>query len=388
MSLIKKAKIVIVSIAVLGIAYFLFSGTSLANSNNLSNKSGNNNQRSYISESISGVKFALNFVDSEKSENYFKHVDKILTKNESYDSKLLSKKNESVNNVQPKNYTMNFDENVIAVVPMTGISPDKDPENNSNSIVINDREYSQNNTQNMESGDGYGETIFVTDDIMSQLVSCKESKGIYTCHGAVSNLNNPQDVLVIGNYIYIINSHKQGESGDITRCSINSVGYISSCGQQQINMINPVFFYYNSPYIYISDFVYLGGGIKPKHAIQCMIDNNGSFINCNEDHDITSMEFLSKYYNNSYYRPHSYQGVYIEKCTTADALYCDQMTNKMLISPLSLSINHDRIFISNTNPSLINAEILKCSMDMESCSVVTRDIKSPMCIAIYNFLGS
>ncbi len=198
-------------------------------------------------------------------------------------------------------------------------------------------------------------------------------------------MNDPQDILVINNYIYIINSHPYGETGDFTRCRINSYGFIDSCGQNKINIKNPVWFYYAPPNIHISDFVYSGDGRKiPQSAIQCKVDNQGNFINCNQDSETLSMYYISKTYNGSYYRPYSSGSAYVEKCATVDAEFCTNLHNEQLVYPLSLSFNNNRMFISNQK-SGSGHNILKCSVDMKTCEVITNSIPSPKCISVFNF---
>lgn len=282
---------------------------------------------------------------------------------------------------QSNNFKIDFTD-----IPINNINKAESNFADNNGVVINDELYKIAN-QNVEEISGNNEIIFVSDNVENKLISCATTNNnYYTCHTAVSNLDNPQDILVINQYIYIIDAHKDGESGDVTRCNITDSGYIDGCGQTPVDIINPIFFYYNPPYVYISDFVYAGNvQSKPKQVIKCTIANNGDFINCNNDDSSFSMSYISKYYNQSYYRPHSYLGVSsIERCGSLFAGDCQQMTNKVLVYPLSISINNDRIFITNAKSGNAASEVLKCSMDMTNCTLISDSIKSPMCIGVFN----
>ena len=323
---------------------------------------------------------------------------------EDYAKNYLALNNESLNQTSvdsvinvDKNqngFNINFDNNIIGVTSgQNRFTPNGNSSNNDNSsgssssqLVIDDIAYAAANTAESSTWDG--ETIFVTDGTTNQLISCTQSNGKYTCHTAVSNLNNPQDILVINNFIYIINSNKQlHANGDITKCNINSSGYIYSCSPFALNIQNPVWFHYTPPTISISGFVY-SGMTTPTQAINCSIDySSGNLFNCLSDPSTISMAYISKYYNNAYYRPYSDKlPPAIQKCATQDATICTPMTNSLLVYPLSVSINQNRIFISNeTYNNTTPASILKCSMDLQTCSILTQAITSPMGIAVYNF---
>lgn len=377
---VKKIKIFIICFVVVCVGYSLVSQGDLANSNinNTNNAQVNKDQKSGTDRSI----FAVNFIDpgrtsSKALENgigYLRRVSE--SENQNSSKNKLDKKNNSFN--------VNFDETVVSVYIE---SHDRNEDNTGNSLIINDGFYLRNNSLATESGNESVETIFITDDVMNQLISCRDNNGSYKCHTAVSNLNHPQDLLVINNYLYIINAHNTGESGDVTRCNVTNQGYIDSCGQERINIINPVFFYYNPPNINISGFEYSGSGrTTPRNAIQCIMDAKGNLINCNPDNETLSAFYYSKYYKGNYYRTNSgTTDSYIDKCASIDATRCISMPNAHLVYPLSLSINQDRIFVSNAKPANIKPDILKCSMDMSKCDVVTNSITSPMCVGVFNF---
>lgn len=374
----KKYKIFIVCIVVACICYSMAPQTNLDTNN--SNDKNIQLHKSRQPQSDSSI-FSVNFTAAGKNDNksledginYLRRV------SESENANLSNDKS----NIEPDSFKINFDENVVSVYIESNNTNDDDSEN---SLIINDGFYIRNNLMSSESVSDSIETVFVTDYVTNQLISCRENKGSYKCHIALSKLNAPQDILVINNYIYIVNSYKEGESGGVTRCNITNQGYIDSCGETRINIINPMFFYYNPPNINISDFEYSGSGrTTPRNAIQCLVDANGNF-NCIPDNKTLSAFYYSKYYNNSYYRTHSNPpNSYIEKCSTVDSLSCINMPNEHLVSPLSLSINKDRIFISNAKSGNAKPEILKCSMDMKSCDVITNSIISPMCIGVFNF---
>ena len=388
MSKIKKLKISFICIITAYLIYSLFSHNSLAaNINSTSNINEKKNKESQTqNSSIFSVKFVEQLKLKDKLQNSIfndlSHNHESLNQNSFND---INNINPNIDN-KPENFNIVFDNSMLGIS-----APPANHLNNESSYStgpsVDDSLYMKNNPPSSKLADdkSYGETIFVTDEIENKLISCTENNGAYKCHTAVSNLNNPQDILIIRNSIYIANSHTFGESGDIVKCNINNTGYIDGCAQTAINMKNPTFFYYSPPYVHISNFVYSGGPTKPTEAIQCSIDTNGSFTNCNEDRNTISMSYISKHYNNAYYRTYSKAPPSaIENCSTADAVFCNRMPNELLVSPLSLSINHDRIFISNSKPNTV-PDILKCSMDMKNCSVVTNEIKSPMCIGVYNF---
>ncbi|AUR51667.1 hypothetical protein [Aquella oligotrophica] len=380
MSLVKKIKIFIICIVVVCVGYSLVSQGDLTNSytNNANNTQVNKDQEMTTERSI----FAVNFIDPKISKDkslengisYLRRVSESAVPNSSHNRY----------NLELSKANINFDESVVSVYIESHTTNES---GYGSSLIINDGFYLRNNLAATESISENVETIFVTDNVMNQLISCRENKGIYKCHTAVSNLNEPQDILVVNNYIYIVNSHEEGESGDITRCKITNQGYIDSCGQERVNIINPVFFYYNPPNINISGFEYSGSGRAiPLQAIQCTLDAKGDFINCNPDYQTLSAFYYSKYYNGSYYRTHSgTTNSYIDKCASIDATRCISMPNEHLVYPLSLSINQDKMFISNAKPANIKPDILKCSMDMSKCDVVTNSIISPMCIGVFNF---
>jgi len=380
-SLIKKFKIFVMCIIVVCISYSMVSLSNLdaVNTNNDKSAKANKDKNSQSDSSI----FSVNFIDPQKIKdallnngiNYLRRI------SESGNLNSLNDKH----NVKLNNPNINFDEAVVSVYIESQNSNESSP---GNSLVINDGFYIKNNLTATESVNGNVETVFITDNATNQLISCRENNGSYKCHTAVSNLNNPQDILVINSYIYIVNSHKDGESGDVTRCNVTNQGYIDSCGQTKINIINPIFFYYNPPNVNISGFEYSSSGRRtPLQAIQCSMDARGNFINCNPDYDTLSAFYISKYYNGNYYRTHSSPpNSYIEKCVPVDAIECINLPNGQLVSPLSLSINHDRIFVSNAKPpNTTKPDILKCSLDMKNCDVITNDVTSPMCIGVFNF---
>lgn len=277
----------------------------------------------------------------------------------------------------PITYNLNFDMNNN----YTNSLGDTDDANKESSPIlqIDDLDYNESNTAESEPQ----EIIFVTDYQQNQLISCSKGVADYRCHVAVSNLNNPQDILILGNYIYIINSHATGKIGDITRCQINNQGIITSCATAQLNMVNPIFFSYQPPYVYISDFVWSGGSIKPDSALQCTLDSYGNLVNCTPDTSLTSMYFISKEYHNYFYRTHSYPApATIEKCSNVNSSQCTELINPLLEYPLNLRVTMDHIYITNAVASG-EPTILKCSLDMLSCQIITNQIPSPMCIAVF-----
>lgn len=256
-----------------------------------------------------------------------------------------------------------------------------------NNVIINDLTYQKTNSNDSSAlNTSFGETVFISDSAQNTLMSCVDENGVYKCHVALSNLNNPQDILVVRNHLYLINSSHSVESGAIVKCNINNYGYIDNCNHQRINIINPIFFYSHGASIYISDMVYAGDGkINPTSALQCTLDGAGNLINCNPDKNILSAYFIRKTYNNSYYHTNAFHPpASIERCATIDAVNCTHLTNDLFVYPLALSINHDRFFITNQHADSSTPEVLKCTLDMKKCVVVT-NMQAPTAIGVYNF---
>lgn len=336
--------------------------------------------------------FAVHFVDpvlsSSNNNVLMNKLAEFLNINE---SPLMKKQLQNLPTVM-ESFEINFDNNPGGLSLQES---NDDSETSAGGLVIDDKkhmkEYEKNNHDSQDNSNK--ETIFVTDSAENQLISCRETNGKYNCHTAVNNFNNPQDVLVVNNYIYIVNSHPYGESGDIIKCNINNHGFIYSCGLRPIDIVNPAFFYYSPPHIYISEFVYSGNKDKPFDAIRCDIDMaNGNLVNCIKDSSITSMAFVSKYNNFSFYRTYFKDSIaHIEKCDNLNSDYCVKMSNSLLLVPLSLSIYNDDLFISNAQLILPDGtsagepSILRCSIDLKKCKIIIQSIKNPMCIGVYQF---
>ncbi len=385
----KKIKIFIICSCIAYVAYNLLTVNNSIGMNNITNDSQESKPKGLFKGSI----FSSDFFNLQKFRDKFQEKDTISNRLSSheqfYQNSVVNKVNQNTDK-KVNSFNINFDDEPAAIPVSPGAN---NSDNSYNNPVINDIMYMKNNPPTNESNIGHGETVFITDGSdggSNQLISCVENSGSYKCHTAVSDLNDPQDILVINNYMYIVNRFKENESGAITKCNINSAGYISKCELTRINMINPTFFYYSPPYVYISQMVYSGGGEKPKQAFQCILDNkSGNLINCNQDYDTLSVYYYTKNYNKFYYRTHSWPSPpFIEKCDTIDAQICSPMSNKLLVYPTSLSINHDRIFISNAKDPSVAQEVLRCTMDMQSCSVVTNSLRAPRCIGVFNFGNS
>ena len=373
------AIVIVIAFCLIGLSVAI--NTSQKNSDQKHNGNKHSNQSNKKELDKSSI-FLVNFLDPQKPISGFFKED-INNHQEIYNKESQSAPPDFGvgKNLNSNNFDINFNDLLIA-----GGHANESYGNESHPI-INDIDYMR---QFMQNNPGFEsstevETVFVSDDVENSLMSCIEFKGKYTCHTAVSNLNNPLDILVINNYIYIINSHQQNQAGSYTRCRINNYGFIDSCGQTALNIINPAWFYYNPPNVHISDFVYSGDSKKvPKSAIQCNVDNRGNFINCNPDSETLSMYYISKAYNGYYYRPHSFGSAHIAKCATVDADFCTNLYNQQLVYPLSLSFNNNRMFISNQK-SGSGHNILKCSVDLKTCEVITNSISSPKCISVFNF---
>lgn len=331
-----------------------------------------------------GSIFGVHFLDAAEYQRRLNN-DILNNANVSKSSNLFSDKS-------GKNYAQQtIDDNLPIANTKSGTSSSAPESNNqtesTNNVIINDLDYQRNNSNgSSELSTGFGETVFITDSAQNTLMSCVDEDGAYKCHIALSNLNDPQDILVLRNHLYLINSNQLGESGVIVKCDINNYGYINSCNQQKINIINPIFFYSQGASVYISDFVYDGDGkTKPTSALQCTLDGRGNLINCNPDNNILSMYFISKEYNHSYYHAKSFRKpAAIDKCATIDAVNCIHLTNDLFVYPIALSINHDRFFITNQHADSTPHEVLKCTMDMKKCVIVTT-MQMPTAIGVYNF---
>lgn len=322
--------------------------------------------------------FATNFTAMQNQN--FDHQWQFAHNNYLLPNQFITNTSNSRSYITPITYNLNFETDSKI---LNNNQTANDAESNL-TPVINDLDYNESSSAESTAQ----EIIFITDNQQNQLISCTNDNKNSQCHVAVSNLNNPQDILILGNYIYIINSHATGSNGDITRCQINNNGLITHCSIATLNMINPVFFSYQPPYVYISDFVWSGGNIKPNSSLQCSVDSYGDLINCTPEYNLTSMNFISKEYQGYYYRAHSYPApATIEKCSYINSTQCQELINPLLEYPLNLRVASDYIYITN---AVANGQpsVLKCSLDLLSCQIITNQLPSPMCIAIFTTQNS
>ena len=327
--------------------------------------------------------FRVNFVNPNSSKSTH-NIDEMFAYHHLQESQSISKPmNTNLLTKQLQGFNISFDDEVTS---NSSVPESINSEGSSHSgLVINDSCYMQRNSnQDLDiDSEGHVETIFVSDFSADQLIGCRERDGSYTCTPSVSKLNNPQDILVVDKFIYIINSHRNiGESGDLIKCNITDSGYISGCGMTRINLINPIFFYSAPPYIYISEFVYSDGQDKQFSALKCEIEYaTGNLTHCSHDSSLSAMSYISKFNNGVYYRPHANNGIgYIEKCNNLASKDCLKMANNSVTLPLSISINYENMFIADAT-----SRIIRCSLDLQKCKTITESIKSPMCIGVYNF---
>jgi hypothetical protein len=222
--------------------------------------------------------------------------------------------------------------------------------------------------------------VFITDDVLNSLVRCQEQESnIYLCQNVVNNLTNPQKMLLIEPNLYILNMADQESGiGSVTRCLLNQDQQITSCDTTALPISQPAYFYYNPPYIYISDFVYFNPNnpqAKPQHSIRCSF-NNGNFIDCSQNNDLSNLFFISTNFQNNSYRPNCAQHA-IDKCTTETDINCQHLLSSYLQCPLNINFSQQQAYITNS-ASITKYTVLRCDPLINKCNIITQNLPWPV----------
>lgn len=210
--------------------------------------------------------------------------------------------------------------------------------------------------------------------------SGKTPTGIANCTTLLSNTNSisgPDNILVINNDIYIVNS---GNSS-VTSCNLSTNGGISDCNNYTVQVKYPMYITEASQqqlYIYG---VPNGQGMAP--AASCTTDNNGNIINCDNPTtiNVTSLPYpkiggytyTTNFYSNG-----------INKCV---GLSC-QLLNNILMpgannGPTAVVATNNNVYITNCN-SLVGCGIDQNSGNFFNCKVLSNSLNNSSGVAIYN----
>lgn len=210
--------------------------------------------------------------------------------------------------------------------------------------------------------------------------SGKTPTGITNCSTVISSTNNlsgPDNILIINNDIYIVNSG----NNSVTSCNLSTNGGVSSCNNYTVQVKYPMYIMQASQqqlYIYG---VPNGQGIAS--AASCTADNNGNVINCGNPTTINvtslpypkigSYTYTTNYYSNG-----------INKCM---GLSCQVLSNILMSGqnngPTTVTATSNDVYITNYN-DLVGCGIDQNSGNFFNCKILTSSLNNAEGVAIYN----
>jgi hypothetical protein len=207
----------------------------------------------------------------------------------------------------------------------------------------------------------------------NQIILCMlQGKNLTNCSPAIYGLFGPENLLVLGNKLYIVTYN----NSSIVVCNLNQLGGIINCSNTTLPITEPVNIVYLGQQLYISNF-------NATKIAACDLDSNGNIIYCDVTQGIAKIYLQSRSANGYFYTPSFYSNS-ITKCSvSSNNQACSSISSQSISEPLTVEVFNTSAYIINASSSIINCNILTDG-DFADCMVVESGMnEQPIGIAMY-----